>query len=260
MSITVLMTTYNCGEYISQAIKSVLNQTYKDFEFLIIDDGSADNTSEIVKSFDDKRIVYKKTEHMGRSKALNYGLSMAMCDWIAIMDADDVAHTERLKMQLDKFNFNNNAISCTWSIYFSKSKIKYLIQTPITDYKLKQKMALHSLICNSSVIFNKNFILANGGYNENLDNSEDYELWLRILNKAHFYVIPEYLLFIRERNDSLSRTDISNTKQQVIGFLRTYSDLENYFKFLLQQIKKLLWVGGSIFMVIEKKPDIIGLN
>ena len=74
MSLTVLMTTYNCAPYISQAIKSILNQTYKDFEFLIIDDGSTDETERVVAAFKDNRIRYIKRQHFGRAASLNFGL------------------------------------------------------------------------------------------------------------------------------------------------------------------------------------------
>jgi len=73
INITVLMTTYNCAPYIGKAVKSILNQTYPNFELLIIDDGSIDNTSEILSVFNDDRINYHTIEHLGRSKALNYG-------------------------------------------------------------------------------------------------------------------------------------------------------------------------------------------
>ena len=71
IDITVLLTTYNCAEFIGSAIKSVLNQTYPNFELLVIDDGSTDNTEDVIASFDDPRIIYKRIEHVGRSIALN---------------------------------------------------------------------------------------------------------------------------------------------------------------------------------------------
>lgn len=77
--------------FYKKAITSILNQTYKDFEFLIIDDGSTDNTESIVKSFNDNRINYQRIEHIGIGAASNYGLKQAKYDWIARMDADDIS-------------------------------------------------------------------------------------------------------------------------------------------------------------------------
>jgi len=227
--ITVLMTTYNCGEYISQAIKSILNQTYKNFELLIIDDGSSDNTEEIVSKISDKRIKYFKRNHVGRSASLNYGLEIASNDLIALMDADDICHPQRIELQLKNFDFKENTVLCTWSIYFNNDKLKFDIRTPVNSSEFKSKMALHSFICNSSVIFNRRLIIENGKYCEKLYNSEDYELWLRLLNISRFKVCEEYLLFPRIHKNSLSQHELSRTKNQVNFIHKKYANLDGYF-------------------------------
>src|SRR2546425_317811 len=89
-NITVLMPAYNSSLYIDSAVKSILNQTFKEFEFLIIDDGSADNSEEEISKYKDSRINYTKLKHRGISVALNYGIKKASCDWIARIDADDL--------------------------------------------------------------------------------------------------------------------------------------------------------------------------
>src|SRR6266487_3978128 len=99
-NISVLMPAYNCGNYIADSIKSILNQTFKEFELIIIDDGSTDNTGEIVNAFKDSRILYKKKENKGTAAALNYGLSIAAGDWVARIDADDLNIVTRLEKQL----------------------------------------------------------------------------------------------------------------------------------------------------------------
>ena len=103
------MTTYNCAPYINQAIKSILNQSYEDFEFLIIDDGSTDDTEKIINQFKDPRIRFIKREHFGRSAALNYGLKNASFDIIALMDADDISHPKRLEIQLNNYVCSSNS-------------------------------------------------------------------------------------------------------------------------------------------------------
>ncbi len=236
LEISVLITTYNCGEYITQSIKSILNQTYKDFELLIIDDGSTDNTEKIISGFYDERIRYIKLPHAGRSKALNYGLKVAKSGWVALMDADDISHSVRLERQVEHIVKGNNFIISTWSAYFVKNKILYTVETPQFGPEVKRKLALHSYICNSSVLFNKNFILASGGYNENLERFEDYELWLRIKDKAEFVVIPGYFQFVRVRKDSSSNFNKIETRKIIYGIQETYyrdfhSNFLNYSKF-----------------------------
>lgn len=228
--ITVLMTTYNCSAYISRAIKSVLNQTYKDFEFLIIDDGSTDTTSEIVKSFGDERIVYKKIEHLGRSKALNYGLSIAKYDWISIMDADDIAHPLRFEKQIDALSGSENEICFTDAAYFKNNKLLYIIQNNFNENNINEVLALHGHFTNSTFIFNKKHILEFGGYKESLSVFEDYDLWLRIKDKSKFIVVDKVLQFARIRNDSLTSGDLISLNKKFYEIQSPYfKDLNSFF-------------------------------
>src|ERR1035437_4628881 len=89
--ITVLLATYNCGGYIQTSINSILKQSYGNFELLIIDDGSEDNSEEIIRSLNSEKIRYIRLKHAGRSAALNCGLKEAKFEWVALMDADDIA-------------------------------------------------------------------------------------------------------------------------------------------------------------------------
>jgi glycosyltransferase involved in cell wall biosynthesis len=214
-SLTVLMTTYNCAPFLSQSIHSILNQTYKNFELLLIDDGSSDNTEQVANRFKDGRIRYLKRKHYGRSAALNFGLKKASFDIIALMDADDISHPNRLETQLKSYDFGYSSISSTWSLYFKNKNIIYSVKTPVSDQLLKKKLFIHSFICNPSVIYNRKFILENKGYSELLETFEEYDLWLRIKNETVFQVIPEYLLFMRIRPESLSRKD-SKIKRNII--------------------------------------------
>lgn len=102
--ISVLMPAYNAEKYIKEAIESILNQTFSNFEFIIIDDGSIDATEEIIKSFKDSRIVYIKNEkNLGLIKTLNKGISIARGEFIARMDSDDISMPQRFELQLDVF-------------------------------------------------------------------------------------------------------------------------------------------------------------
>ncbi len=244
LHITVLITTYNCGEYIYQAINSILNQTYRHFELLIVDDGSTDNTEQILKKVSDERVRYLKLSHVGRSKALNNGLKEATYDWVALMDADDICHPLRLEEQVKYLTFEQNNIVITWSAYFKNNKILYTIESPVDSNELKKKLSLHSYICNSSVLFNRNFILQNGGYNENLERFEDYEIWLKIKEKANFVIIPENYLFIRIREDSSSNYNKLESRKIIYNFQKTYyKDLNKSFLIVnkIEQIKTRGW-------------------
>ncbi|WKZ70635.1 MAG: glycosyltransferase [Melioribacteraceae bacterium] len=222
MPISVITTTYNCGEYISDAIRSILNQTYRDFEYLIIDDGSTDNTEEIINSIDDKRIKYYKIEHIGRSRSLNFALQKAGYDLIALMDADDISHPLRLEKQLEVYKGSNQLVFCD-TAYFINEKIKYLIiSEPQSDYI--NKLILHGHFNNSSSLFNRLYILNYGGYNEDLLAYEDYDLWLRIMKDSEFIVASGIYHYVRLRNDSMTTTNPGKLKYIL------YSIQEYYFK------------------------------
>ncbi len=243
LSLTVLMTTYNCGEYIHQAIKSIFKQTYRQFGLLIVDDGSTDNTTGIINSLNDERIKYIKLSHLGRSKALNYGLNKAKYDWVALMDADDICQPLRLEEQVKYLTAEQNNIVFSWSAYFKNDKILYTVKSPKESNELKNKLALHSYICNSSVLFNRNFILKNGGYDESLERFEDYDLWLRIKEKANFVVIPEYYLFMRIREDSSSNYNKLESRKIIYNIQEAY--YKNFDKnFLIEDKVEQIKVRG----------------
>lgn len=226
--LSVVMPTYNCGKLIHFAINSILKQSYKDFEFIIIDDGSTDNTEEIVGSFKDSRIKYCKLEHKGFIDSANFGVNAASSEWIARMDADDIAAPHRFEKQIDYLNKNpeNSFVSCWYSI-FNDTKNSYLVKTPVKHEEILQQLSLHSVICHPGAIFNKqdfNFVT---GYAPN--TREDYDLWLRMKDRVTFYNYPEVLMFLRERKNSLSRNSFINNSNFVKRSQDKYSDLLNDF-------------------------------
>lgn len=220
MSITVLMTTYNCGEYISQAIKSVLYQTYRDFELLIINDGSTDNTQQNIKTFEDERIRFISSNHIGRSSALNLGLKEARYDLISFCDADDVIHPQKIEKQLDLYK-NENDLIFTNSAFFEDKKILYELRIQDDLNIIMRKVALHGHL-GLSVLFNRKFILEKGGFNPDLLAFEDYDLWLRILNKSNIIIVPEVLYFQRLRKNSLSTTQTMKKKHLIYEIQKPY--------------------------------------
>ena len=127
---------------------------------LIIDDGSTDETPEIVSSFNDSRIKYFLRKHYGFSNAANFGLNLAINEYVARMDADDLALPERLQVQVDFLNKypEYDVVSC-WYAMFSKQNISYVVKTPIRHNQIVDRLALHSDICHPGVIFPKSKIL-----------------------------------------------------------------------------------------------------
>ncbi len=205
--ISVLMPAYNCGKYIKSAINSILNQTYREFEFIIIDDGSTDNTEEIISSFKDSRIIYKRQENKGTSAALNYGISLCKNEWIARIDADDLNSPNRLEKQVKfiKDNPEYDVIS-SWSVYFKyPGKILFLLKEPIYHDEIYKYLDIHNPINQSAMICRKS-IFDSFKYNEDLNSNEDYEFLYRIRDEHRIRNMPEFLVYTRLRDNSRTLT------------------------------------------------------
>lgn len=253
MPISVITTTYNCGSYINDAAKSVLSQTYNNFEYIIIDDGSTDLTESIVNSFNDQRIRYYKIDHVGRSIALNYGLSKCTYDWVALIDADDIWHPIKLERQV-KLIENNHDVIFSNAFFFKKNSLHFSIECPKTKIDLLETLQLHGHMVNSSIIYNKNFIKKLGSYNEGLTNSEDYDLLLRIIPKSSYKFIDNYLVFCKLRDSSLSRNSIEKTKQNIRSIQKKNFNINKKLKHEENSRNYELLFWREYFYGNKKKP------
>jgi glycosyltransferase involved in cell wall biosynthesis len=215
------MPVYNCARYLKQSVKSILNQTYKDFEFLIINDGSTDNAEEIISGFKDSRINYKKIEHKGTSAALNYGINTASGNWIARIDTDDLNVPARLEKQAAFISGNPDYdIISSWSVYFKEPhRILFFLKEPVEHPDIHKYLNLHNPINSSSVIYRKN-VIKKAKYNENFDTYEDFELFFRIRDEVKFYNIPEFLSYTRMRVGSRTRV---GSKQDIYNVINDYA-------------------------------------
>jgi glycosyltransferase involved in cell wall biosynthesis len=231
--LTVLMTTYNNAEYLSASIRSILNQTYNNFKFIVIDDGSTDNSKEIINGFKDERIKYYRIENSGLGAALNYGLKLSETELIVRMDADDISLPDRIAKQYDFILKNKNYdIISSWYSAFEDKKLLYTIRTPESDEEIKKRFALHSEVIHAGMLYKKDKIIFNGGYKPIV--FEDYELWLRIKDKVKFYNLQEVLLLVRYRTDSFSRENIVEKNKLVYAIQAPYYGNDFQKNFLLK--------------------------
>lgn len=251
--LTVLMTTYNNAEYLSTSIKSILNQTYNNFDFIIIDDGSTDNSKEIIEGFKDKRIKYLKIENSGLGAALNYGLKLAETELIVRMDADDISLPDRIAKQYDFISKNKNYdIISSWYSAFENKKLLYTIKTPESDEEIKNRFALHSEVIHAGMLYKKDKIFSNGGYKPIV--FEDYELWLRIKDKVKFYNLQEVLLLVRYRTDSFSRENTVEKNKLVYAIQAPYYGNDFRKNFLLKsEVEENKLRGWREFFYGEEK-------
>jgi glycosyltransferase involved in cell wall biosynthesis len=204
MLVTVLMSVYNAKSYLGDAIESILNQTYRDFEFIIIDDGSIDGSREIIQKYamNDSRIIYVKNKtNIGLAKSLNKGVKLAKGEYIARQDADDFSATNRLEIQLNYAMANSNVdllgSNCFIVDISGKPVCEINTYSEIKDYKttLLNKLAIFP---HGSAFIKKTKLIEVGLYDERFFYSQDGELWLRFIKAdAKIHVINSPLYYYR---------------------------------------------------------------
>jgi glycosyltransferase involved in cell wall biosynthesis len=203
--VTVLMPVYNAEKYLREAIDSILAQTLKEFEFLIIDDGSSDSSVEIIRSYHDPRIRFVQNErNLGITYTLNRGIHLSANELIARMDADDVCHPTRLQKQyIYAQKYPDLALISSWirKIRDDGTFEKFSgIDTRDVYYRL---IFTSSGIYHPVVMFRKSAVIDVGLYTKQY--AEDFNLWCKLVKKYRFHVIPEYLLDYRSSDTSLWR-------------------------------------------------------
>lgn len=213
--VTVLMSVYNSERYLREAINSILNQTFKNFEFLIVNDGSTDETLGILQSYNDSRIkIHNNKKNIGLVKSLNKGLKMAKGEYIARQDADDISVSERLEKELTFLIAHPDyaTVGSFIKVIDENGKESSTIEKPITDLDIKNFLKKSNCIAHGSSMIRKSCLFDVGLYDESMSNSEDYELWLRISEKYKLANIPEYLYFWRRHKANVS---VKNYNEQI---------------------------------------------
>jgi glycosyltransferase involved in cell wall biosynthesis len=205
--ISIVMPAFNAGKYIREAIISVLCQTFTDFELIIINDGSTDNTSDIIASFTDKRVYEIKNLHQGVAASLNTGLAHARGKYIARFDADDICHPQRLETQFDFLEQNPDYILVGSDAEYMMEDGEHLFRffcTAHTDEKIRQQVYISCPFIHSAVMYSKEAVIKAGGYPVHAHNFEDYLLWTQLLSQGKLCNLPEPLLKVRFNASSVT--------------------------------------------------------
>lgn len=198
--VTVLMPAYNAEKYIAEAIGSILRQSFTDFELLIINDGSTDNTARVIESFTDSRITIFNQPNCGIAAALNTGLSKAKAPYIARFDADDICLPERLQQQFDFLNTRQEYVltgSDAEYISAGGEHLFYFTCIGHTNEQITQKIYFNCPFIHSSVMYRKDAVIKAGGYSLYAHNFEDYFLWVQLKKYGKFYNLPQQLIKVR---------------------------------------------------------------
>jgi glycosyltransferase involved in cell wall biosynthesis len=205
--VSVLMPVYNSENYVEEAIKSILTQSYSNFEFIIIDDASTDNSVQIIRSLRDERIkLITKPQNTGYTVSLNMGLAICKGKYIARMDSDDISLPLRLEKQVALMESSPEIGICgTWveTIGTITGRIK---RYATIHAEIKTRMLINSHFVHPAVMIRKSVLdQYNLQYDSSFEPAEDYALWVRIGSYASFANIPEVLLKYRIHEKQVSR-------------------------------------------------------
>lgn len=229
--ISVVIPVFNAEPFLNKAIESILNQTLRDIEIIIINDASTDKSLQIINKFKkkDKRIrLINNRKNIQMSKSINLGIKKAKTDFIARMDQDDIALPNRLDIQYSFLKSHPNiAIVGSDIITINDSGDSIGKRTyPTSSKKLKEVMFRYSPFAHPTVMFRKKVFTKLGGFNPQMVPCEDTDLWFRLGKDYEFASIPIFLLKYRITNTSLSHQNVQNT--EIVGFRIKINAMKKY--------------------------------
>jgi len=241
--VTFLITTYNSEKWIAECLNSVLNQTHKNLQVLIIDDGSEDSTVEIVLSFNDLRIELYKKNHTGISSSINYAINKIKSDFVARLDSDDLCEKERISKQLKFFNENKSygIIGSNFILVNEEGQQIDKIRNPEKHEDILEQLPRRCCIWNGSVLIRKDIINQLDGYNEKRVTGEDWDFFLRAIGLTKFYNIQEFLSSKRIHPASISFSDSA--------FKETEDILLSFNNFVIKKSEDKKSIGKANFNI-----------
>jgi len=206
--ISVVMAVYNGTRFLREAIESVLGQSFADFEFIIVDDGSTDETPEILASYADPRIrVLCNHENLGLAASLNRGIETARGEYLARMDADDISRAQRFAGQVDFLEQHPEVVllGTAYEKIDEQGRVVGRGDPPLANNELQTALPLHNRFCHGVVMMRREALIRVGGYDEAFEQSQDYDLWLRLAELGEIANLPEYLYAWRRHPGGVSR-------------------------------------------------------
>ncbi|HDP69639.1 MAG TPA: glycosyltransferase [Actinobacteria bacterium] len=212
--VSVIMSVYNGEKYLKESAESILHQTFPDFEFIIVNDGSTDKTPEILRSFNDERIKVINQENMGLTRSLNKAINLVRGEYVARMDADDVSFPERLEYQVKFLDENPDVgmVGTACKEIDSKGRLIGDCVFPTIDNELRKVLIKYNPFVHASVMIRRTVIDKAGIYDESFSSAQDYEFWFRI---AKFYKIANLAQLLLVRRYTTRNISIEKENEQI---------------------------------------------
>jgi glycosyltransferase involved in cell wall biosynthesis len=234
--LSVLLPVYNAEKYIRQSIESILNQTFSDFELIILDDGSKDGSMRLIQEIHDPRIKIISQSNMGLGATLNKGMQLSVGEFIARQDADDISLPDRFAKQIDFLERNRDvALVGTWAqIMDENGNLESRCHKhPTNSNELRCDLVFNNPFVHSSVMFRRNQIQEVGGYADERNAFEDFDLWSRVSHHFSVANLPEVLIYYREVSTGISKSNpnyaewvMKVTRQNIHHFLPNLNTAE----------------------------------
>ncbi len=225
--VTVIMPVHNGEGYVRGAAESILGQSYRNLEFLIINDGSTDGTQRILDNYKDSRIkVIDHGRREGLTRALNKGIQIASGEYIARQDADDVSTRDRLEKQVNFLEGNKKVALLGTAINVIDGKDDNLgdVEYPTSHSDIQQTLKKYNCFCHGSVMFRGQWVSELGGYRDFFETAQDYDLWLRLSEKYEVANLRDRLYKYRFNSSSLTFKRILNqTRMANLAIKLSYS-------------------------------------
>jgi glycosyltransferase involved in cell wall biosynthesis len=251
--ISVVMPVYNGEQYLREAVQSVLDQSFSDFEFVIINDASTDNTGEILSEFarqDERIIILQNQENLGLTGSLNKGIDRARGEYIARQDADDISLPERFKKQVALLDSNPEVVlvSCNIEKINTEGKPLGIMKRSCSDRLVSWYLLFYNRVSgHSQVMFRRKTVNALGGYSKKYPYCEDYELWCRMAGVGIVKILPEVLIQQRFHPSSVSAKKQAEQKQDVLELARSNIKQLSDLDLSLAEVENLsaFWAGHA---------------
>lgn len=230
--VSIVMSVYNGETYLAEAIDSMLHQSFTDFEFIIVDDGSTDNTGDILNHYQkqDSRIhLIPLEENVGLATALNQGIQQAQGQLIARMDSDDISIPTRLQQQVDYLEAHPDVIllGSQMQVVDHQKNPLFLFEVPQAHSLIIWNLFFGRTFAHPSVMVRTDILQAVGGYNPDIPVAQDIELWTRLIGQGRFANLPDELLRYRSHDQA---TSVKKAQQQ-----------KNVLQMVLRGILRQLW-------------------
>ncbi len=222
--ISVIIPTFNRKQLLLEAVESVRRQSFRDWELLVVDDGSTDGTDQVIESLISDGIRCIRQEHSGVSAARNRGIRAARNDWIAFLDSDDYWHKQKLQQQFEALEANPEYLAVHTDEIWIRSGVRV---NPRKHHQKRSGWMFHHclrlcLISPSSILLHRSLLDESGLFDESFPVCEDYELWLRITARRPVFFVPEKLVVKRGGHaDQLSRSRWGMDRYRVRGLLKS---------------------------------------